>query len=393
MSITLSNLCRDAESKYNMKLIAGKQGMGNAVRWVHMIEDRQVPEFLHGGELVFTTGIGHVGSDPLISFVQKLKENHAAGVVINIGPYLSQVPEDVIVYCNRTGFPIFTIPWKVYIIDITYDFCRRIINNEKKELTVSELFRKLIAAPEKRNEVLPALQLQGFSRINPYTVLSLRFWKDGKNVTSHFYELHSMQLWNRLARSNLPTALFLMQERLVVIRQNMTQAAICEMEAALAGAMRALTVTYAIGVSTEVRGFLTVPELLQQADAALLTAEIHGDRLAFYQSIGINKLLFCAKDNPAFLVAFAEEYLGPVLAYDRTNGTDYAKALEEYLKQDGSVQLVAEHFGIHRNTVNGKIRQIKDLLGCELTGRKKMELLLAFSAKEVADYLRLNGGN
>ena len=77
MSIILKQLCSDTETKYNLKLIAGKSGITNTVRWVHMVEDRQVPDFLHGGELVFTTGIGHVGKDPLLEFVKRLKKHEA----------------------------------------------------------------------------------------------------------------------------------------------------------------------------------------------------------------------------------------------------------------------------------------------------------------------------
>ena len=122
MSITLKKLCSDTETKYSLKLIAGKGGMGNAVRWVHMVEDRQVPDFLHGSELIFTTGIGHIGRDSLLEYVKRLKQHNAVGVVINIGPYLTEVPEEVIEYCDRENFPLFTLPWKIYIIDITYDF-------------------------------------------------------------------------------------------------------------------------------------------------------------------------------------------------------------------------------------------------------------------------------
>lgn len=77
MAITLTQLCRNAEKNYNMKLIAGRDGMDNTVRWVHMVDDSEVPDFLHGNELVFTTGIGHSGSDWLEPFVKRLKEHNA----------------------------------------------------------------------------------------------------------------------------------------------------------------------------------------------------------------------------------------------------------------------------------------------------------------------------
>ena len=57
MAVTLDKLYISIEEKYNMKLVAGKDGLKNVIRWVHMVEDSEVPNFLHGNELIFTTGI------------------------------------------------------------------------------------------------------------------------------------------------------------------------------------------------------------------------------------------------------------------------------------------------------------------------------------------------
>ena len=53
MAISLLQLCTNVERKYSMKLIAGSAGLENTVRWVHMVEDSEVPDFLHGNELIF----------------------------------------------------------------------------------------------------------------------------------------------------------------------------------------------------------------------------------------------------------------------------------------------------------------------------------------------------
>ena len=55
MALTLSQICVNAEKTYQMKLIAGEDGMDNVVRWVHIIEDVEVSHFIEGQELVFTT--------------------------------------------------------------------------------------------------------------------------------------------------------------------------------------------------------------------------------------------------------------------------------------------------------------------------------------------------
>lgn len=51
MAITLARICANAEKTYGMKLIAGRAGMDNFVRWVHIVEDSEVPDFMHGNEL------------------------------------------------------------------------------------------------------------------------------------------------------------------------------------------------------------------------------------------------------------------------------------------------------------------------------------------------------
>ena len=117
MAITLARICANAEKTYGMKLIAGRAGMDNFVRWVHIVEDSEVPDFMHGNELVFTTGIGHKGSGWLLDFVRQLKGKNAAGVVVNIGPYINAVPKDVMEYCECNALPLFVVPWSVRLID------------------------------------------------------------------------------------------------------------------------------------------------------------------------------------------------------------------------------------------------------------------------------------
>lgn len=63
MAVTLGSLCEKAGYLYGMRVIAGKEGMTNIVQWVHSVEDIEVSDFLHGGELIFSTGIANKGQD------------------------------------------------------------------------------------------------------------------------------------------------------------------------------------------------------------------------------------------------------------------------------------------------------------------------------------------
>lgn len=390
MSIMLKQLCSDTETKYNLKLIAGKDGMTNTVRWVHMVEDRQVPDFLHGGELVFTTGIGHVGKDPLLEFVKRLRKHGASGVVVNIGPYLASVPQDVINYCNNEKFPLFTLPWSVYIIDITYDFCRRIIENEKIETTAAEAFKNIILAPEQGKKYYSFLEQHGFSKGVGYRVFTLNFFKDGKNITEDFERGNHIKLWSILAKSkDYPSAMFVLENTIVVIRQDINHKFVKNLTDTLDAVSEQKAIPYVMGISSERKGYNSVAKLLSEAESARKTAVSDHKNFEFYSEIGVNKILFGVKDK-AMLKEFAEKQLHEIISYDKEYKTDYAKILYEYLLCDGSVMAVADNYGFHRNTVNTKIKNIKSIFNIKLTGEKKTELLLAFKIKKL---LNENGGN
>lgn len=390
MSIMLKQLCSDAETKYNLKLIAGKGGMTNTVRWVHMVEDRQVPDFLHGSELVFTTGIGHVGKDPLLEFVKRLKKHGASGVVVNIGPYLGSVPQDVTDYCDKENFPLFTLPWSVYIIDITYDFCRRIIENEKIETTAAEAFKNIILSPEQGKKYYSFLEQHGFGKAVGYRVFTLKFYKDGKNITEAFERSNHIKLWNILAKSrDYPSVMFVLENTIVVIRLDASSKFIENLTAMLEVISEQKAIPYVMGISSERRGYRSAAKLLAEAEAARKTAVSENKSFEFYSETGVNKILFGVRDK-TILKEFAAAQLDEILDYDAAYKTDYAKILYEYLICDGSVMAVAGNYGFHRNTVNTKIKNIKSIFNIELTGEKKTELLLAFKIKKL---LNENGGN
>ena len=80
---------------------------------------------------------------------------------------------------------------------------------------------------------------------------------------------------------------------------------------------------------------------------------------------------------------FCDSVLGALLRYDEINGSDCEKTLLVYLESNCSLQKTAEILGIHRNTVNYKIKNIKALLGTEFSIEDKMNLMLAYRAKQL----------
>ena len=57
MAILLRDLYKETKSTYGLDLIAGEEGLDHLMNWVYISEDPGTLEFLHGGELIITTGV------------------------------------------------------------------------------------------------------------------------------------------------------------------------------------------------------------------------------------------------------------------------------------------------------------------------------------------------
>ena len=94
------------------------------------------------------------------------------------------------------------------------------------------------------------------------------------------------------------------------------------------------------------------------------------------------KLILGVRDR-AVLRAYVTETLGALQAYDSEHGTDLLHILRVYTEHNSSVNEVAAIEKIHRNTVNSKIRAVKELLGHELDDISKSGLHIAFLINDV----------
>ena len=169
MAVKLGELVKQVENT-GIRLVGGKGGLSNPVEWVHIVGNMETAGFLKGGEIVFTTGIGMEEETSLLMLTEKIYHNNASGLIVNIGPYIKEVPEDVITFSDNNNFPVFTVPWEVYLADMMRIFCYAIQQNEQKELELSSAFKYCLYAPAEEELYMPTLMKKGYSKNSKYTV-------------------------------------------------------------------------------------------------------------------------------------------------------------------------------------------------------------------------------
>ena len=378
MAITLGMLCSNCDKQYDMHLLAGRSGLDKGVRWIHAVEDTEVPAFLHGNELIVTTGIGkHKPPGWLIDFARHLYENGAAGLIVNLGPYIESVPSDLIVFCEKNGFPLFSLPWKVHIIDMMYELCRRIISSEETELSLANAFRGLIFATSDKSEIEPILERRGFHRDSSYNVVTAEMYQNGVSVTAKIWKQLQFSAGRAIRASGGPLGVFVQENHLTfVCRQDSDT--IMKTVGILCDGVRKLSdeTELHVGISDLKHGLDSVPSGYHEALSSMKAANFQKQEIMNYRDLGVYKLLF-GVDDIQILIDFEKSVLSPLTDSAQHSAAEDLKILRCYLECNCSVNETAGKLGVHRNTINYKMKLIREMLGVEFNEEDKVKIVLA----------------
>jgi purine catabolism regulator len=118
------------------------------------------------------------------------------------------------------------------------------------------------------------------------------------------------------------------------------------------------------GVGTTCRDLIDWRNSFRQAGQALEMARRLAERKPLYfPDLSVYRLLMQIEHNPE-LVAFQEETLGALLAYD--GGLELIHTLEAYFEHNGNLTQTAEALYIHRNTLIYRMERIGEITELDL---------------------------
>ncbi|RUS49055.1 PucR family transcriptional regulator [Cohnella sp. AR92] len=100
----------------------------------------------------------------------------------------------------------------------------------------------------------------------------------------------------------------------------------------------------------------------QEAIQALSLYACYKKPILFYEELGVFQLLLNLNDGTT-LQGFIRNYLGPIIDYDETKGSELLLTLKVYLDHDGSKQIAAQKLFIVRQSLYYRLEKISELLG------------------------------
>lgn len=145
--------------------------------------------------------------------------------------------------------------------------------------------------------------------------------------------------------------------------------------------------TYAVGIGKTVHQLSLLEESCRSAFVALTLGQFHRKTIYSFEEMGFFQILFAVNDRE-ILSHYAEINLGNMLAHDRDNHTEYTETLRHYLLENGSIQAIAARMFCHRNTINYRLRILRENFGLDLDDyQTRFRFMTAFAVKEYLDLI------
>lgn len=365
MGFTIQDMMLISQEQYRMRFIAGEQGWSNSISWVHMVEDTVIIQYFWGKELAVTTGLGFDTTEKLQKLIEDLIRKHAAGLIINTGNYIFEIPRHLIDYCNENDFPLLTIPWEIHLTDVIKDFSIRIFMQGTADNEISGALIQAIEQPanqeEYRQKLLPYFDEDGTFQVVLITTDHL----DEMDTVERQKLSYRVQVYLEQITHNGNFMYYDSDFMLVV--NDITGEVLDEIVTGMVrrAKRRMPEIPLYVGVGSCINDISNLHTGYARAKAAVQMAKKRKRDLFYFDRMGLFRLLYMVDDS-RLLKEMAEEPLKPLLEYDRERHANYVDTLELYLKHNGSIQAVSEEMFTHRNTVIYRMNKIKELLGTNL---------------------------
>lgn len=390
MIVTCSNIL-ELPFLEKMKVVAGKKGLSNIIRWVHIMEYPEYTKWLKGGELLLISGVAIKDDiNALIQLVNDISSRNVAGLVINIGPYIGQTPKDVIELANYLNFPVFELPFEVKFIDVCQSICNAIFMSRMERESMDKfikdiIFRDLVIT----DDILNKAVCYGYDSRKIYSSFVIQIDDYGNLIEGNInsWEKGILQL-NQSIEQTILDVINKWNKKIIYVNQSETIIVIIpisekdDCKTIAQDLMKNIqfkiqNLSISISIGNQFKELKDLKRSVYNAQNALKILKIYKEKnkIINYEDIGIYKLLF-EMDKHEKMKDIYYETLGNLIDYDIKNSNNLLNTLEVYIEQSGNLIKTAELLFVHKNTLIYRIRRIEEILNCDL---KNVNHLLNFS--------------
>jgi hypothetical protein len=193
------------------------------------------------------------------------------------------------------------MPWKTRIVDVTNDFCRKIIKSEENEVTVAGVFRNAIFSPEKITEYRSVLELKEFDMDAEFRIVAISLQVPSNDRFSEYDKSVRLHLTKILFKYSDRFNIFRQDKYLIAVLQNFPQDVVESALDQLNEVCSYIDQSCRIRAGISINDFdiKSLPRNYKRAVAILPIAEKQDKVKLSYSNVGIYQLLTEIEDIKA----------------------------------------------------------------------------------------------
>ncbi|WP_431027440.1 PucR family transcriptional regulator [Lysinibacillus sp. LZ02] len=370
-----------------LQLIAGESGIYRRVNGINIVEKEELTMFCRPNELVVTTGV-LIANDinALQRLIRQTFNKRTAGFIINIGPYIPQIPDCIIQFANEQEYPLFQMEWEHRVTDLlkaTFQFITT--NQQERSLEEQAMNQLLFSYQHHVTHLSETLERLNFPKHAEYGIIVCATRSEATNIRRYatFVLTAFQQRYEHFIHFQYRNQLIYLIDRTSVKTINIpfsqTVTSIYNRIEKKYGELDVI-----IGMGSFYTALEKIHKSYEEALTVIQLANLHNNQYLYkYKDIGAYQIIM-GIDNPILLENFHQEMLGRLYRYDELNNTDFILFLRIYLEENGSTNRISQRTFIHRNTVLYKVNKIETLLDINLNNTfTKTNLYLAFLIEDV----------
>lgn len=387
MSILVKDILK-LKSLEEMKLVGGSIGLEKCIEWVYVSECLEDPlegiKWLQGGEIVIITGVG-IKSDinVLTKLIEGISEKNGAALIVNVGKYIREIPDEAIKIADKFQIPLFTLPWEVRLVEVSKEISNTIILARIEEKFMNDFLNNIlfgqidlgINIKEKANYF--GYNLQGKCCI---CIIKINGFEEFAKVKKLYDEISIAKVklalrklvQDILEKYSLKVPIIDNEEEIIFLNRteensmNRLNKALKDIQEAIGKRMSGISINVGIGNGYE--DLSLMKDSFNEAKIVIESLKCEGasQTIKKYNDIGIYSLIFNI-ENKKILESYCKQVIGPILEKTKKNKEiSLVEILDTYLIENCNLTIAAEKLYLHRNTLTYRIKKIEQLLNCNL---------------------------
>ncbi len=388
-------LCKDLyqlTSFSSAKVIAGRQGMSNSIRWAYKVEEMEFGKWIKGRELlVISNGIAKNAEFCLEDIIKTAIRHHTAGALLLTGKgYVEEISPQVITLANRYSFPVFTMQWNaVPLVELFEELGHAIALQDSIEGQKDDVLANIIFGSSDRfGEQLLISKMKKYGIQAPYRIFVIHFFTDKAESLEREYIVSKLN--EICGQYKIPVLLTKYGSNYVgLLHAGQDDVLLWDKlkEQIDSFVHREYPEwAYMIGIGQSYKELKQMQICFKEATRCIsLSHKLKKrDHLLFYDQLGLYNL-FLGIENEEILSQYCRQLLGKLIAYDQENESELILTLRHHLEANCNIMETSKRMYIHRNTIKYRLQRIEEITGKNLN--ETMHRTCFQTAIMIHDYL------